>query len=281
MSSNNANMKTNNSKNSAGSNFFGLILIAVSAIIIMYFIYSVIKGYRNYSEYSPYYIRDIVDSNTAMKVESYRVPQPMDNQYGTEYSFSFWVFLKDTNFDTTCDSDSEGAFKHVFHRGSYDHNSDHLPLLQNPGVWLYPNTNKFHIRFNTYQNVTESCDVGNIPINAWTHVTVLLIGNSVDVFINANLKKRQKLRGVPKLNYENLYMCNWGGFDGFMCRFRYFNYAIQPFMVEYLYNEGPAKKFDTHYKTGVNNPPPDLSPQYWMTTGYPNTIGAPAGTTSN
>jgi hypothetical protein len=97
---------------------------------------------------------------------------------------------------------------------------NHLPLLQSPGVWLYPNTNKFHIRFNTYQNVTESCDVGNIPINAWTHVTILLIGNSVDVFINGNLKKRQKLRGVPKLNYDNLYITNWGGFDGYLCGFK-------------------------------------------------------------
>ena len=249
-------------------------------VIILYFIYSIIKGYRNYNTYSPYFIRDIVDATTSLKIESFRIPQPMDNQYGTEYSYSFWIFMKDTNFDSSCDDSNYSAFKHVFHRGSYDYSSDHLPLLQNTGVWLYPNTNKFHIRFNTYQNVTESCDVGNIPINAWVHVTVLLIGNSVDVFINANLKKRQKLRGVPKLNYENLYISNWGGFEGYLCRFRYFNYAIQPFMVEYLFNEGPAQQFDNTYKTGVNSPTPELSPQYWMTVGYPNTVGAPAGTTS-
>ena len=280
MSSNNANIKTNNSKNSKG-NPFGIVLIAVCALIILYFIYSIIKGYRNYNTYSPYFIRDIVDATTSLKIESFRIPQPMDNQYGTEYSYSFWIFMKDTNFDSSCDDSNYSAFKHVFHRGSYDYSSDHLPLLQNTGVWLYPNTNKFHIRFNTYQNVTESCDVGNIPINAWVHVTILLIGNSVDVFINANLKKRQKLRGVPKLNYENLYISNWGGFEGYLCRFRYFNYAIQPFMIEYLFNEGPAQQFDNTYKTGVNSPTPELSPQYWMTVGYPNTIGAPAGTTSN
>ena len=278
MSSNNANIKTNNSKK---GNPFGMVLVGVCALIILYFIYSIIKGYRNYNTYSPYFIRDIVDATTSLKIESFRIPQPMDNQYGTEYSYSFWIFMKDTNFDSSCDDTNYSAFKHVFHRGSYDYSSDHLPLLQNTGVWLYPNTNKFHIRFNTYQNVTESCDVGNIPINAWVHVTVLLIGNSVDVFINANLKKRQKLRGVPKLNYENLYISNWGGFEGYLCRFRYFNYAIQPFMVEYLFNEGPAQQFDNTYKTGVNSPTPELSPQYWMTVGYPNTVGAPAGTTSN
>jgi len=280
MSSNNANIRTNNNKSGIGNNLFGIFLIAVCTIVILYFIYSIVKGYRNYSTYSPYYIRDIVDGTTSQKIESYRIPQPMDNQYGTEYSFSFWIFIKDTNFDTTCDASNVGAFKHVFHKGSSEHSSTHLPLLQGPGVWLYPNTNKLHIRFNTFQNITESCDVGNIPINAWTHVSILLIGNSVDVFINSNLKKRQKLRGVPKLNYDNLYISNWGGFEGYLCRLRYFNYAIQPFMIEYLFNEGPAKKFDSSYQSGVNSPPPDLSSQYWMTVGYPNTVGAPANSNS-
>jgi len=278
MSSNNAVMKINNSKGGTSNKLFGIVLICICTLVILYFVYSIIQGYRNYSKYSPYLIRDMIGGNTSQKIESYRVPQPMDNQYGTEYTFSYWIFIKDTNFDTSCSDGDLGDFKHVFHKGSndYNKNANHLPLLQNPGVWLYPNTNKFHIRFNTYQNVTESCDVGNIPINAWTHVTILLIGNSVDVFINGNLKKRQKLRGVPKLNYDNLYITNYAGFDGFMCRLRYFNYAIQPFMIEYLFNEGPSKQFDSSYSTGVNSPAPELSPNYWIATCYPNTDGAPA-----
>jgi len=287
MASNNTNISMNKSNVGAKSgngkekNMFGMVLVGVCAIVILYFIYSIIKGYRNYSTYSPYFVRDIIAGNTALKIDAWKIPQPMDNQYGTEFSYSFWIYVKDTNFDSTCDSGNLGAFKHVFHKGSNDHSNNHLPLLQNAGVWLYPNTNKFHIRFNTYQNITESCDVGNIPINAWTQVSILLIGNSVDVFINGNLKKRQKLRGVPKLNYENLYITNWGGFDGYLCGLRYFNYAIQPFMIEYLFNQGPSQKFDNTYKTGVNSPAPELSSQYWMTVGYPNTIGAPAGSAPN
>lgn len=266
----------NNSKGNTSNKLFGIVLICICTLVILYFIYSIIKGYRDYAKYSPYLIRDMIGGNTSQKIEAYRVPQPMDNQYGIEYTYSYWIFIKDTNFDASCSEDKLGAFKHIFNKGSNDHSSEQLPLLQNPGVWLYPNTNKFHIRFNTYQNVTESCDVGNIPINAWTHVTILLIGNSVDVFINGNLKKRQKLRGVPKLNYDNLYITNWGGFDGYMCRLRYFNYAIQPFMIEHLFNEGPSKQFDSSYNTGITNPTPTLSSQYWMTTGYPNTEVSPA-----
>ena len=287
MMSNNSTTRSNNSSSKmGGNNILKIVLIIFAVLIILYCIFSLIKGFNNYKKSSPYLINDIVDGTMSQKIKAYKINPPMDNQYGTELSYSFWLYLNDSNFssDPSCkDEDSDNMnFKHIFHKGSTDYvKGSHLPLLEMPGVWLYPNTNKFHIRFNTYQNITESCDVGNIPINAWTHVSILLIGNSVDVFINGNLKKRQKLRGVPKLNYENLYITNWGGFDGYLCGLRYFNYAIQPFMIEYLFNEGPSQKFDNTYKTGVNSPAPELSSQYWMTVGYPNTIGAPAGTTPN
>jgi hypothetical protein len=80
---------------------FGMVLIGVCALVILYFIYSIIKGYRNYSTYSPYFVRDIIGGNTALKIECLdRVPQPMDNQYGTEFSYSFWAYIKDSNFDS-------------------------------------------------------------------------------------------------------------------------------------------------------------------------------------
>jgi hypothetical protein len=262
-------MSSNNSGSLNRNRTFGIFMIFIAILLILYFIYSMIAGYQNYKKYSPYLVNDIITGNTAIKINSYQVPPPQDNQYGTEFSYSFWIYINDTNFSSSC-TDEKG-FKHVFHKGSYDYNSTHLPLLQSPGVWLYPNTNKFNIRLNTFQNVVETCDVGNIPMNAWVHCSVILIGNSVDVFINGNLKKRQKLRGVPKLNYDNLYVTNWGGFDGNLCRLRYFNYAIQPFMIEYLFNEGPSSQFDSQLNTnGLTNPTPTLAPQYWMRTGFPN-----------
>ena len=282
MSSNSANVKTNtNSSNGNNNKLFGIILICIAILVIIYFIYSMIKGYGDYRKYSPYLLSGIVDGTQSQKIKAYKINPPMDNQYGTELSYSFWIFINDTNFGQSSgctDADDLSGFKHIFHKGSYDYSktNKHFPLLQMPGVWLYPKTNKLNIRFNTYENIVESADVGNIPLNAWVHLSIVLIGNSVDVFVNGNLKKRQKLRGVPKLNYEDFYIGNWGGFLGYLCRLRYFNYAIQPFMVEYLFKEGPASEFDSTYSSGITNPSPHLSPNYWMTVGFPNTIGAPA-----
>ena len=144
-----------------------------------------------------------------------------------------------------------------------------------PGVWLYPNTNKLNIRFNTYENVVETADVGNIPLNMWVNVIIILIGNSVDVYINGNLKKRTKLKGVPKINYGDLYTTNWGGFAGYLSKLRYFNRAIEPFMIDQIFTNGPSQIFASNINQGVTDPSAVLSPNYWMTTGYPNSTGAP------
>jgi hypothetical protein len=279
MSSNSS--KGNSSKNTGSNSVLRILLICFAILIILYFIYSMIKGYSTYKKTSPYLINGIVDGTMSQKIKAHNINPPMDNQYGTEMSYSFWIFINDTNFNDDCASGTEELhFKSIFHKGSTDYSKgNHLPLLQMPGVWLYPNTNKLSIRFNTFENIVESADVGNIPLNSWVQMSIVLIGNSVDVFVNGNLKKRQKLNGVPKLNYEDLYISNWGGFNGYLCKLRYFNYAVQPFMLDYLFKEGPATEFDSKYSNGLGNTSPQLASNYWMTTGFPNSTG-PIGTST-
>ena len=279
MSNNSMTRSSNSSSKNGGNNILKIVLIVFAILIILYCIFSLIKGFNNYKKSSPYLINDIVDGTMSQKIKAYNINPPMDNQYGTELSYSFWLYINDSNFssDPSCNSGSDNMnFKHIFHKGSTDYvKGSHLPLLEMPGVWLYPNTNKLNIRFNTYENIVESTDVGNIPLNSWVHVSVVLIGNSVDVFINGNLKKRQKLKGVPKLNYEDLYISNWGGFQGYLCKLRYFNYAIQPFMIDYLFKEGPSQEFDSRYSNGLGKTSPQLAPNYWMNVGFPSTASNP------
>ena len=280
MSSNSVNRTNNATKKTGDNSILRIVLIIFAILIILYCIFSLIKGYSSYKQSSPYLINEVVDGTMAQKIKAFRLNPPMDNQYGTELSYCFWIYVNDNNFssDPTCNNSSTDNinFKHIFHKGSTDYSKgEHTPLLEMPGVWLYPNTNKLNIRFNTYENIVESADVGNIPLNSWMHVSIVLIGNSVDVFINGNLKKRQKLNGVPKLNYEDLYISNWGGFQGYLCKLRYFNYAVQPFMIDYLFKEGPSQEFDSRYSNGLGNKSPQLAPNYWMTVGFPNTAGFP------
>jgi len=293
MSTNNSNIKTNvgtnvGKANGANKKLFGMAMIGFIVLIVMFLIYTIYKGYKDHQKYSPYLITGISDATIAQTFEAKKLKHASDSQWGTEFTYSFWIFVKDINFSSnnnSCDI-SELPMLHVFHKGSYDYIPDgsstneqdphvYYPLLQMPGVWLYPNTNKLNIRFNTYENVVETSDVGNIPLNMWVHIIIVLIGSSVDVYVNGNLKKRTKLSGVPKINYGDFYTTNWGGFQGYLCRLRYFNYAIQPFMVDQLFQMGPSTEFDTDITQGVTDPSAQLSANYWMTTGYPNSFSAP------
>lgn len=271
----------NTSKPKNSKNLFKIVIIGLVIILIIFFIYSAYKGYSNYRKYSPYLLDGITDATVPQKFSAYRIPPSSDSQYGTEFTYSFWIFIKDTNFGSTnssCSSETKSML-HVFHKGSYDYipnggqsnnNEVYYPLLQMPGVWLYPNTNKLNIRFNTYENVIETADIGNIPLNMWVNVVIVLIGSSVDVYINGNLKKRSRLNGVPKINYGDFYTTNWGGFQGYLSRLRYFNYSIQPFQIDQIFKMGPSKEFSSNINQGVTDPSAILSPNYWMTTGYPN-----------
>lgn len=286
MSSNNANVRLNSSK-SANKTLFSIIMIGLAIILILFFVYSTYQGFSNYNQTSPYLINGITDGTVAQTFSAFQLQPPSDDQYGIEFTYSFWLFIKDTNFTSSATSQCGGSapLLHVFHKGSYDFipnnesssgsNPVYYPLLQSPGVWLYPNTNKLNIRFNTYENTVESSDIGNIPLNMWVNIVIILIGGSVDIYVNGNLKKRTKLSGVPKINYGNFYTSNWGGFQGYLSRLRYFNYAIQPFMVDQMFNMGPSQSFATNITQGVTDPSAVLSQNYWMTTGYPNSQGAP------
>jgi len=294
-----ANVKTNSSKD---NKLFGMILIGIIIFILILFIYTSYIGYKNYLKYSPYLIDGITDSTISHKFSANRIQPSSDSSYGTEFTYSFWMYINDINFSFPSKSSSVSCTSnnvpllHVFHKGSYDYISTgyrpavpvnggaitnpvttvpYYPLLQMPGVWLYPNTNKLNIRFNTYENVVETSDIGNIPLNMWVNIIIILIGGSVDVYVNGNLKKRTKLVGVPKINYGDLYTTNWGGYLGYLSRLRYFNYAIKPFQVDQIFNMGPSTKF-TQTNSSIANGPPQLSPNYWMSTGYPNSVNDPA-----
>ena len=306
MSSNNAPINVKNS-NKSNSNIFSIVIIGIAIFIIIMFIYTTYKGYKNYQKYSPFLIDGITDATVAQQFSAFQIPPPSDSNYGTEFTYSFWIFIKDTNFSSNSGysssvsasasasasnlaaeaqcSQSSRSMLHVFHKGSYDYiptNSEssstsgvYYPLLEMPGVWLYPNTNKLNIRFNTYENIVETADIGNIPLNMWVNIIIVLIGSSVDVYVNGNLKKRSKLTGVPKINYGNFYTTNWGGFQGYLSKLRYFNYAIQPFLIDQIFNQGPSKTFATDITQSVTSPSAQLSQNYWMTTGYPNSQGYP------
>ena len=233
-----------------------ILLIIVILLLLTYLFTRLGYSINNYQNESPYIIEDTIQGTTAKSFPGSLLLRSSDQKFGLEFSYSFWLYIGDNTFNNT------SKMHHIFHKG----NSSSVPL-QAPGVWIYPNENKLAIYMNTYNNVASKCDIGNIPMNKWVFMSIVVIGRHMDVYVNAKLKKRTDLGGIPKQNYGDLYINKWGGFSGFLSRFRYYSYAMQFFQIEEAFKNGPSDA--PCADTGTR--PPTLAPNWWMTTGFPNT----------
>lgn len=267
--------KNINNKSGNKSSKIILILVLLLILYIVYVLYrNVVKNVESYTVIVPD-IRQGTDSRTP--INGNKFPTPNDGQYGTEFTYMGWLYINGTNFvennGSSCDtSNGIGKKRCIFVKGSNDYLNNggeiNYPLLQAPGLWIYPTVNKLEINMNTFASTNETCNIGNIPVGKWFHIVIMLIGNSMDIYINGQLKKRCKFKGVPKLNYGDFYLTPWGGFDGYISRFKYYNKALQPYEIEQSFYEGPSNEIP---KGQVSDKPPYLADDYWMKTGFPNT----------
>lgn len=239
----------------------GIVTFIIVISLIVYFFYSVSSDYRTKQENEPWLIPDTRIARTGLRIPGYVIKESADSQYGIEFTYAFWIYINDWSYKAD-------SYKHVFHKG----NDGAMPL-QAPGVWLYPRENKMSINMNTYHSVKETCDIGNLPIGKWFHVTISVIGKNMDVYVNGRLKKRCSFIGIPKQNYGDLYITQWNGFDGFLSRLIYANYAMPFWKIEQLVADGPSEAPCT--QSGVK--PPYLSKDFWTTSGFPDALNFPTG----
>lgn len=252
-----------------------LIAVFIVAIIVLTVYYMVVKLKRDY-EYTMENEPWLLDTNVHLKdphicktggvIESKHFKEAIDNKHGVELSYSFWLYVNDWKHN-------DNKWKHLFHKGN---NNIGLPL-QSPGFWLYPKENKLAINMNTYYSIKESCDIDNIPLNKWINICFVLINKNIDIYVNGKLRKRCTLKGIPKLNYGDLYLTQHGGFDGFLSKLRYYNYALPIYKIEELMRQGPSKKSCTTTKLTSEM----LHRNWYLSSELPNDTSYPGQSTTS
>ena len=80
------------------------------------------------------------------------------------------------------------------------------------------------------------------------------------------------ITSIPKQNFGNVWINMNGGFDGYISKFRYYNYAIEPYQITQICKIGPSSLNDINKK---EDSPPYLAADYWTTTGFPEAGGFP------
>ena len=186
---------------------------------------------------------------------------------GMEFTWSIWMFIKPT---TTAVAGT--LPQHVFSKGAGSKMSCLAtatpPTFANnaPGVYLM-NVNTLNVVMDTVTQPACSAapviSIVNMPINKWFNVVIRLTDNTLDVYINGRLTKRAELPAVPNQNYDDVFICSGGGFNGYVSDLKYFNRSIGTTQINALVSNGPNTSIS---KSNLkNNIPPYLS-----TTWYQN-----------
>ena len=225
-----------------------LVVIVVALLGVLYMVKNSIKSYYNKKASSPYIVKgtkkaknslvvtqDPSDSNSITLYRS-------DGEEGIEFSYSLWMLIENLEYNY-------GDWKHVFHKG----NKSSYPNRA-PGVWIHPRENKLRVYMNTYEDILEYIDIDNIPVKKWIHLAIILTSGHIhpddptskmahylDVYFNGKLRKRHVFKTLPRQNYGNLWVNLFGGFEGYLSKFRYFNYALDYENVEKIVKEGPSQ----------------------------------------
>ena len=214
----------------------GFILALRLGVAIMNFLFS-FGG-------SPYMFEGMVDAKQLMILpqdpsigDAKTIIRSINETEGIEFTWSVWMFIDDMQYN-------EGRYKHVFHKGNDNNLLSNTPSGINepnnaPGMYIAPNTNTLVVIMNTFNEITEKVEIPNIPINKWVCVQVRVEGRTMDVYINGKLSRRLILSGVPKQNYDDVYVGMNGGFSGYLSNLRYYYSALGTTEINRIVTTGP------------------------------------------
>lgn len=99
-----------------------------------------------------------------------------------------------------------------------------------------PNINKSLLK------VDSMCDIENVPLNRWFHLVISVKDNVVEIYIDGRLQKTCTEKNLPFLSKGNLYVTNFGGFNGMLTKFKIFPVFLNSKEIHTLYTRGPDNR---------------------------------------
>jgi hypothetical protein len=220
-----------------------LFLVLIGFILALKLGVSILNWFFSYGS-DPYMFNGMVDAKQLMVIpqdpsesEGRTIIRSINENEGIEFTWSVWMFIDDLQYN-------EGRYKHIFHKGNDNNLLSNSPSGINepnnaPGLYLAPNSNTLVVIMNTFNNITEKVSIPNIPVNKWVCIQVRLQGRTMDVYINGKLTRRLIMNGVPKQNYDDVYVAMNGGFSGYLSNLRYYDYALGTTEINRIVTKGP------------------------------------------
>jgi hypothetical protein len=214
------------------------IVIFILALLVLHIIISGRKFYYYKTGTYTKLISGVKNAKEPLNIPANKLP---NSEVGKEFTISLWVYVNDWGYNFSVP-------KHIFHLG--DAKADSM----SPGVWLYPKDNNLMVRMdksgrnngvsmNPITNpgvLTEKndCDLINIPVQRWNHITLILANKTLDVYLNGRLNSSCAYNYIPLESSGNIYVNQFGGYDGSISELTHVNKALSAGEVYSLYSNG-------------------------------------------
>ena len=211
--------------------------------------------------------QSIIVSQDPSSQASMPIIRSVNESQGMEFTWSVWIFIKPVTASTS-KTLSHIFSKGVFNAGSVD-SGNCSPFSNNaPGLYFSGANTLLVVMDST---TTPGCITGttntpitidNMPINKWFNAVIRLTNNNLDVYINGRLTERKTFTdGVPNQNYDDVYVCQNGGFNGYIADLKYYNSSIGTSEINSIVSSGPNTSINM--STLKDNMPPYLSGNWY------------------
>jgi hypothetical protein len=180
----------------------------------------------------------------------------LPNEIPKTFTYSMWLKIKQNSFVDQAQQ-SSNRYKVILIRGDIGTSNQDYFNNKTPGIYLDTTINALKINMgnsvieeNSTNNFNE-ITVQEIPINKWFCLTVVVMNNTVDIYIDGLLLDTLILKNSTYSNEGPLYLKSLGGFDGHLVYLRYTNEALEPKKVysHYLKEKVVIDDFVIKYET--------------------------------
>jgi hypothetical protein len=155
---------------------------------------------------------------------------------GIEFTWSLWLRI-----DGLSEINDGIQYRNIFVKGDGT-------LTNAPGVYLHNSSNTLRILMDTSskyaitetsRNSTQIINIPNIPMKKWFHLVIRCQNKYLDVYINGLVVFRSNLINVPLQNYDDVIICNNGGFNGKLSNLTYYGYSLNATDINGISYSGP------------------------------------------
>lgn len=186
------------------------LLYLIFVIVMVYYLLGLIlilffqnKNYLCLFDSDPYFAK----YHTQIAADKFE-----HNTNGHDFTIMFWIKIVDWDYKLD-------EVKHIFSKGENVFSVSNLTDVS-PAAFMQSSTNNLLLYFTTARGL-DKVVLDDIPIGNWNHIGIVCRNATVELYKNGKLYSTSLIRDNVILNFGDMHFCNFGGFGGYLKKFKY------------------------------------------------------------